>query len=79
MRIRVGAFANSMHGSSTSDDLVLEFADYATQLNAHEETGVLRGTYGDGWVGLHDIELRRNRAGPEQAPGAPDIGGLWPL
>jgi hypothetical protein len=52
----------STQGSQTGDTLVLEFADYATQLNAHEQDGVLRGTYGNKLIGIHDIELRRHRA-----------------
>jgi thiol-disulfide isomerase/thioredoxin len=69
----------STHGTATGDALVLEFADYATQLNAREQDGVLRGTYGNKLVGIHEIELRRHRRAPTSGAGAPDISGLWTL
>jgi thiol-disulfide isomerase/thioredoxin len=69
----------STHGTRTSDALVLEFADYATQLNVREQDGVLRGTYGNKLIGIHEIELRRHRGASTSGSGAPDIGGLWTL
>jgi thiol-disulfide isomerase/thioredoxin len=69
----------STQGTQTGDTLVLEFADYATQLNAHEQDGVLEGTYGNKLIGIHDIELRRHRAESASVSGVPDISGLWTL
>jgi thiol-disulfide isomerase/thioredoxin len=69
----------STHGTRTGDALVLEFADYATQLNAREQDGVLRGTYGNKLIGIHEVELRRHRRSSTSGSGAPDISGLWTL
>src|SRR6266702_4227157 len=63
----------------TGNSLVLDFADYATQLSVTEEGGVLKGTYGNKLQGVHEIELRRHRTAPSSALGAPDISGLWTL
>ena len=63
----------------TGNSLVLDFADYATQLSVTEEAGVLKGTYGNKLQGVHEIRLRRHRTAPSSGLGAPDISGLWTL
>ena len=50
----------------------------ATHLNATVEGEVIKGTYGNSLIGVHDIELRRHRA-TAPASSAPDINGLWTL
>src|SRR3979411_3312300 len=52
----------STSGTQTGKALVLDFADHASQLNATEEGGVLKGTYGNKLTGVHEIVLRRHRA-----------------
>jgi len=63
----------------TGNSLVLDFADYATQLSVTEEAGMLKGTYGNKLQGVHEIKLRRHRTPPSSGLGAPDISGLWTL
>jgi thiol-disulfide isomerase/thioredoxin len=63
----------------TGNSLVLDFADYATQLRVTEEGSVLKGTYGNKLQGVHEIKLRRHRTVPSSGLGAPDISGLWTL
>jgi thiol-disulfide isomerase/thioredoxin len=69
----------STSGTQTGKALVLDFADHATQLNATEEGGVLKGTYGNKLTGVHEIVLRRHRAKTVSGSRTPDISGLWTL
>jgi len=79
-----GAFFNgeervtSTAGRLDGTRLALEFAHYATRLEGSLEDGVLRATYATR-SGPWPLELRRQRAAPTYARGAPDIAGLWTL
>lgn len=79
-----GAFFNgeervtSTAGRLDGQRLTLEFAHYATRLEGTLEDGVLRASYATR-SGPWTFELRRQRAAPAYARGAPDISGLWTL
>jgi thiol-disulfide isomerase/thioredoxin len=70
---------SSTSGALIGNSLVLNFADRATRLNATVAGEVLKGTYGNSLVGLHDIELRRHQGRVPSASTAPNINGLWTL
>ena len=64
----------STGGRLAGDRLELDFASYATKLEAHLENGILRGS-----IGALPFEARPQRLQPAAAAKAPSIGGVWEI
>lgn len=72
---RVTSTSGTLNGSA----LNVDFAHYATHLEARLSDGVLKGTYGGKRGGLHEFEARPHQAAAASTEKAPDISGVWDL
>jgi peroxiredoxin len=68
----------SSAGSFKGGQLSLEFASYATKLNAKLENGVLKGDFGSSRAN-YVFEARPHRAAPAAPRKTPAIAGVWEI
>ena len=69
----------STSGRLSGPNLTIDFAHYATRLNATFVDGVVKGTYGNTKYGYHDFEARTHQPLPPADAAAPNIAGVWDL